>query len=172
MKSILLIIALLLCVLPAFGADSPIDLNLLDGSHIKGKVMSSNGTDLTVMSEFGVLRIALEKLTPESLQKVTQAVQPDTTSLLKRIAELEARVSQLQQENEALRRQALTTPSPTVRTSGISSLPTGTTVKPAASGLQYTISSTGKRHNSHCRFFGTGRSCGPTDGVACKICGG
>lgn len=35
-------------------------------------------------------------------------------------------------------------------------------------------SSSGKRHNSKCRYFKTsgGRLCGANDGVACKICGG
>lgn len=35
-------------------------------------------------------------------------------------------------------------------------------------------SSSGKRHNSRCRWYGTtnGRKCGPSDGVACQKCGG
>jgi hypothetical protein len=35
-------------------------------------------------------------------------------------------------------------------------------------------SSSRKRHNSKCRYYksGKGRPCGPTEGVACKICGG
>jgi hypothetical protein len=39
--------------------------------------------------------------------------------------------------------------------------------------LRYTISSTGKRHNSNCRYYGKGRSVSDRKrGVACKICGG
>jgi hypothetical protein len=39
--------------------------------------------------------------------------------------------------------------------------------------LKYTISSTGKRHNSNCRYYGKGRSVSDRRrGVACKICGG
>lgn len=36
------------------------------------------------------------------------------------------------------------------------------------------ISSTGKRHNSSCRYYKSakGRPCGAKDGVACKVCGG
>ena len=30
----------------------------------------------------------------------------------------------------------------------------------------------GRRYNSRCRYYGRGRLCGPTDGIACKICGG
>ena len=38
----------------------------------------------------------------------------------------------------------------------------------------YWLSSTGKRHNSSCRYYKSskGRPCGATDGVACKTCGG
>lgn len=36
----------------------------------------------------------------------------------------------------------------------------------------YSISSTGKRHNSGCRYYNPSKPCGPSDGVACKICGG
>lgn len=41
-----------------------------------------------------------------------------------------------------------------------------------ATTSRWTISSTGKRHNSGCRYYGKGSACGPTAGVACKICGG
>ena len=38
----------------------------------------------------------------------------------------------------------------------------------------YWLSSTGKRHNSLCRYYKSakGRACGPKDGTACKTCGG
>lgn len=43
----------------------------------------------------------------------------------------------------------------------------------AETGYWLTISS-GKRHNSSCRYYQTtkGRPCGPNEGIACKICGG
>lgn len=145
--------------------------SLTDGSQIKGRVMSATASEVTVMTEFGVLRLGLEKLTPESRAKVTEGAKPDVEALLKRVAELEAKILQLQQENEALRKQALATPPPTYQPPlGVLPKPPGSIQQP--SGLSYTISSTGKRHNSNCRYFGTGRSCGATEGVACKICGG
>ncbi len=173
MKSILLYAFLVLGAVTSFGADTPIELNLLDGSRIKGRVMSATASDVTFMTDFGVSRIPLEKLTPESRQAVTMGAKPDVDALLRRVSELEAKVSQLQQENESLRRQAVATPTPTYRPpTGAQSLsPPGSTPQPAA-GVSHTISSTGKRHNSGCRYFGSGRSCGPTDGIACKICGG
>ena len=42
----------------------------------------------------------------------------------------------------------------------------------ASDKLSYTVSSTGKRHNSDCRYYGKGRRSGPTEGIACKVCGG
>lgn len=158
----------------AHAADAPIDISLMDGSKLKGRVMSSNGAEITVMSDLGVFRIPLEKLTPESRQAVTQATKPDVDALLRKVAELEAKVSQLQQENESLRRQMAVAPSPGYRPSGAQSLTPSspTPTRPPATGGSFTISSTGKRHNSGCRYFGAGRSCGPTEGVACKICGG
>lgn len=145
--------------------------SLTDGSQIKGRIMSATASEVTVMSDFGVLRLGLDKLTPESRAKVTEGTKPDVDALLKRVAELEAKILQLQQENEALRKQALVTPTPTYQAPlGVLPKPPGSTQPPSGPG--YTISSTGKRHNSNCRFFGSGRSCGATEGVACKICGG
>ena len=39
---------------------------------------------------------------------------------------------------------------------------------------EYWLSSTGKRHNSTCRYYKSskGRPCRAKDGVACKVCGG
>lgn len=174
MKNLLAFICLIMCASQVSGVEAPVEINLLDGSRIKGRVMSVTPSEFTFMSDFGISRIPLDKLTPESRQSITQGTKPDVDALLKRIAELDAKVSQLQQENEALRRQIATAPpsAPIYRPSGAQSLtPTGSTTQPAA-GASHTISSTGKRHNSGCRYFGSGRSCGPADGIACKICGG
>ncbi len=173
MKLWTILIALVLCIGPVCYADNIVDISLLDGSKLKGRVMSSNGAEITVMSDLGVFRIPLEKLTEESRQAVTEASKPDLDALLRKVAELEAKVSQLQQENESLRRQMAVTPTPGYRPSGVQSLtPSPPPTSPPAAGGSFTMSSTGKRHNSGCRYFGTGRSCGPTEGIACKICGG
>lgn len=95
MKCCRLLFPLLLCLQLSFAADVPAELNMLDGSKIKGRIVSTTASEVTVMSDFGVLRIALDKLTTESRQSITQASKPDTEALLKRIAELEAKVAQL-----------------------------------------------------------------------------
>lgn len=175
MKNLLAFICLIMCASQVSGVEAPVEINLLDGSRIKGRVMSVTPSEFTFMTDFGISRIPLEKLTPESRQNITQGTKPDVDALLKRIAELDAKVSQLQQENEALRRQVATAPSltPNYRppSAAQSLTPSGSTTPPATAA-SHTISSTGKRHNSGCRYFGSGRSCGPTDGIACKICDG
>jgi len=156
--------------LQTFGAD-PTELSLLDGSKIKGRIMTTTASEVTVMSDFGVLRLPLDKLTAESRAKVGEGAKPDTEAMARRIAELEAKVAQLQNENEALRTQRVAAPTPTYKPSGVNSLSSGANSAVTAS-QNHSLSSTGKRHNSGCRYFGSGRACGPTDGVACKICGG
>lgn len=175
MKCLAVLFAALACLLPVLAAEIPMELNLIDGSRIKGRVMSSTGSDITVTSDFGVIHIPMEKLTPESRRAVTEATKPDVDSLLKKVAELEARISQLQQENETLRKQMAARPASGGNAAGSSALaPPASTAgsQPSAAAGGHTISSTGKRHNSGCRYFGSGRPCGPNDGIACKICGG
>lgn len=170
MKALLASLSAFFILLPLNGGDVTGDISLIDGSKIKGRVVSATASEVTVMSDLGVLRIALDKLTPESRAKVMEGAKPEVDALLKRIAELEAKVSQLAQENETLRRQALAGSTAVPRPSGGLGITPQTTTPTA--GVSYTISSTGKRHRSGCRYFGTGRACGPTDGIACKICGG
>jgi len=59
-------------------------------------------------------------------------------------------------------------PSPATRTSPARSDAT------AEKGGGYWMSSSGKRHNSSCRDYGSGkgRSCGEKEGTPCKVCGG
>jgi hypothetical protein len=49
-----------------------------------------------------------------------------------------------------------------------------TTNNPVVQKNYWMTSSSGKRHNNKCRYYGTstGRQCGPGEGTACKICGG
>ena len=166
MRTFLLLLGVLVTLIAAQAAETASDLSLQDGSRIKGRVMSTTATEVTVMSDFGAFRIPLEKLTPESRASLGEAAKPDVDALLRRISELEARVARLQQENESLRR------SPTPQMPTGSSFQSITPPSGGSSGMPYTVSSTGKRHNPRCRYFGSGRPAGPNEGVACKICGG
>ncbi len=157
--------------LPTLGVD-PTELNLLDGSKIKGRIMTATPSEVTVMSDFGVLRLSLDKLTPESRARIGEGNKPDVEAMARRIAELEGKVAQLQAENETLRTQRVAIPAPTFRPSGVNSFSSGGSSSAGAATQSHSLSSTGKRHNSGCRYFGSGRACSPNEGVACKICGG
>jgi hypothetical protein len=63
-------------------------------------------------------------------------------------------------------RQSYVATSPARPTSG------GYNAPQAERGSGYSISSTGKRHNSGCRYYNPSKPCGSGDGAACKICGG
>ena len=94
----------------------------------------------------------------------------DKEALLRRIQELETLVAKMRAENEALRKQIDLTavPEPAIA---------GAKMKPAAKilpdGARW-VTSTGKRHNANCRFYGKGQghAARPGEGVACKVCGG
>jgi phosphatidylserine/phosphatidylglycerophosphate/cardiolipin synthase-like enzyme len=66
-------------------------------------------------------------------------------------------------------------PAPMPPTASVAAIPALSQPTPAqVSAGGYWMSGTGKRHNSHCRYYhtGNGHECSPNDGVACKICGG
>lgn len=151
---------------------APVSLALRDGSVLKGEVTSVTPAEVVVTTEFGVIRVPVPKLTEEAKKLVGVDKPPTPAQYEARIAQLEARIKSLEVEN-GLRRQATTsapsaTPRPSLRPS---SLTPESAPKPAATG-SHTISSTGKRHNSGCRYYGTGRACGASEGIACKVCGG
>jgi hypothetical protein len=180
MKKLLpLIAAFSVLVSLVFGEVTSVKLK--DGSVIKGEVsplQSSNPTQVVVTTDFGVMRLPVEKLSDES-RKALGIGQPLSAAQYEaRIAQLEEKIRALDEENARLRRAGTstagtggnTTPAPSLRPSSLTPAPAKGA--PAASGLSYSLSSTGKRHNSRCRYYGTGRACSATDGVACKICGG
>ncbi|WP_050024287.1 hypothetical protein [Verrucomicrobium sp. BvORR034] len=88
------ILVLILLAFPGYmPARKRFDLFLIDGSKIKGRVMSVTASEVTLMSDFGMLRLDLQKLTAETRAKLTESNKPDSTALLQRIAEREATVS-------------------------------------------------------------------------------
>lgn len=76
----------------------PTVLKLNDGSVLKGEVSpaSPTATEVLVSTEFGVIRVPVDKITPES-RKAVGIGQPATT------AQYEARIAQLEAENAELR---------------------------------------------------------------------
>lgn len=91
--------------------------------------------------------------------------------------DLEQTIKAFQADNAALRdqlRTATTKPPSTTSTQNAVQVPS--TFSPAVQDASqgYWLSSTGKRHNKSCRYYGTGRGrpCAPNEGVPCKLCGG
>ena len=117
-----------------------------------------------------------EQLSQATLQRL-DLLSGDSQKLVTRITELEAIVESLRKDNAALRQQlqaataarlAPPAPAATMPVRAISS----TANAPAQDSLSYTVRSTGKRHNSRCRYYGSGRPAGPNKGIPSKICGG
>ena len=152
-------------------ASGKVTLKLLTGESMTGTMGDIRDGSVSLITDYGPIRVPLDKLSADTKTKLGISDKVDVESLQIRIRELEDLVVRLRDENAALRLAA-------------SSLPAATTVQPAtgagivttppsADGVTYRMSSTGKRHNSRCRYYSSkGRDCGPSDGVACKICGG
>lgn len=121
----------------------------------------------------------------------------DTDSLTEiriQLEKLKSENAALKQENQVLRKlvfekqsssapqsatpppiTSTSTPSPTPPTPPPNPSPVRLAPSKPSSAAEYWITtSSGKRHNSGCRYFGTsrGRPGGATEGTACKICGG
>lgn len=152
-------------------------VKLVSGETMTGTVGSVRDGSLSLITDYGPVRIPVDKLTAESRTKLGVTDKVDVASLQKRITELEDLVARLREENANLRKAGTpatpATPQPLVTPGASSGARSGNSVAPAASGMGYKLSSTGKRHNSRCRYYGSaGRACGASEGVACKICGG
>jgi len=91
---------------------------------------------------------------------------PGDAALRAKIAQLESALRKLQEENALLRKQ-LAEPERKV------AKPAEMPAKILPDGARW-ISSTGKRHNAGCRYYGKGegRTAKEGEGVACKVCGG
>ncbi len=97
-------------------------------------------------------------------------------SLLKRISELEGLVERLRSENAMLRQEIVKAKDTRAALPATADAAESSSIQAVAPAGQdsYWISSTGKRHNSNCRYYQTSKgSKGSADqGVACKLCGG
>ena len=182
MKLLPLLLAALLAALcplvaqqPAEAKREPVKLSLVGGDSITGTVSGVKDGEVSVITDYGVIRVPIAKLTDDSRKKLGITAGANVAQLEKRISELEALVERLRAENAQLRLQPPPTPTPTQvqPLTGGGGTNKVTPSQPAQAG-GYWISSTGKRHNSRCRFYGSGkgRSGSATDGVACKVCGG
>ncbi len=158
-------------------------LQLVEGDSITGTVSGVKDGSVSVITDYGVIRVPVLQLTEASRKELGISSTASVEQLQKRVTELEALVERLRAENSDLRKQQASTPSapasPGTRVQSLVGGSGGTvqpkaTPAPATSGAAFWISTTGKRHNARCRYYGTskGRSGSATEGVACKVCGG
>jgi regulator of replication initiation timing len=121
-------------------------------------------------------------LEQETAKAQNQVPTADLETLKAEVARLRTDNDALKAENQSQRRMLAEKASPTLppqayQSTPVRSQPVPSTIQspPQTAAKQYWLtSSSSKRHNSSCRYYGTskGRACGPTEGVACKICGG
>jgi hypothetical protein len=152
-------------------ASGKVTLKLITGETMTGTVGGVRDGSVSLITDYGPVRVPVEKLAEETKTKLGISDTVDVESLRVRVRELEDLVARLREENVNLRQAASTSrPATAVQPAteaGVRASP------PAADGVKYRMSSSGKRHNSRCRYFSSqGRDCGPSDGVACKVCGG
>lgn len=186
MKKIFNHLLLLLCT-TAFAAaanqSGNLTLKTLDGTEIRGLVMTSTVDEVTIQNASGIFTLKRSQLVAESKASLSKLEAPDEPEALrKKIVEQEQTIAALRAENQQLRAALAQNLTPSAPTSSSAIIP-GTAQQyrplPESSGGGtttggYWISSTGKRHNSSCRYYKTsiGRAGEATEGVACKICGG
>lgn len=119
----------------------------------------------------------------DELQRIREGV----SQIREENAKLKEENAQLRKENQQLRRlladkvegNPVTPPATNsvteVQTNQVGGARTNQATAEVESQLTHWFTtSSGKRHNSHCRYFKTteGRLCGPDEGKACKLCGG
>lgn len=152
-------------------------LRTKDGRMITGRIRAESEDDITLEGPNGFVTISKAELAADSANAPTVSSSDELATLRDRVAQQEKIIAALQAENQALRATLANQPSGP----GSASLTPAASVTrsspvsvPAAAAVQHWMSSTGKRHNANCRYFGSGNGhpCGAQDGVACKICGG
>lgn len=148
-------------------------IKLVSGEVMSGTVGAVKNGSLSLITEYGPVRIPLEKISPESKAKLgISGDAANATALAARVRELEALVERLREENAMLRRAGASPAAVAPAVSRVTPASVASAENPVA-GTGYRISSTGKRHNSRCRYYNSnGRAGTANEGVACKVCGG
>lgn len=159
---------------------SPTTVKLVNGDTLSGRVGPVQDGEVTILTDYGAVRVPVAKISGESQAALgitgssAAGNAGEVAALRARVRELEELVARLRAENAAMRQ----TPAVPAVSAGGGAAATGVArpggvAEPAAVASGYRLSSTGKRHNSRCRYFlSNGRACGPDEGVACKVCGG
>ena len=157
---------------------SPVSLELNDGSVLKGEITSQTADRIQLTTDFGVIGLSMDKISEKSRILLISLISNDPVALQQRILEQQKIIEALRAEIAILRNQdsSISSPvSPSPRSPQSFNQVVSTPPSPPQNQSgDYWMSSTGKRHNKRCRYYGTGagHTCGQNDGVPCKICGG
>jgi hypothetical protein len=168
---------------PAFAQQSGnLTLTTADGTQVRGLVMTMTADEVTLQGSSGIYTLKRSQLTPDSQKAILKFETGDDGETLKRkVAEQERVIAALRAENQQLRaalvQSGSTKPAPVApAVQSSNAAPSSGSINSSAVSNTggYWISSTGKRHNSSCRYYQTskGRQGTADEGVACKICGG
>ena len=153
------------------------------GTHTEQILMKTTFLRIIcVMAIFGAIAVEPQTL---FFAQARPASEPPPKSSNTEIERLKKENELLRKENQDLRRllgggsAAPTSPSVPQKTNPAGSPPPNSAPKSATQpplvapqSVKWSLSSTGKRHNSSCRFFNAANPSAQNDGVACKICGG
>ncbi len=170
----------------------PHRIEMTSGTAIYGDVQAKSAAGITLRGWDGksykfdrsqlTARTIAELGLPEQQQAAATSTptKPQTsgaTGVQPNKEDSEQTIRALQADNAALREQLrAATTKPASTTSRQNAVQVPSTFSPAVQDASqaFWLSSTGKRHNKSCRYYGTGRGrpCAPNDGVPCKLCGG
>ena len=182
MKPILRIL-FMLCAMAcaaAAGQSGNLTLKTVDGMELRGLVVATTADEVTLQNSSGIFTLKRSQLAVESKAALAKAeTADDADGLRRKIAEQERTITALRAENQQLRAAlaqgaAASAPGLPASAANVTAVqPAGTTTG-ASAKAGFWISSTGKRHNSGCRYYQTskGRTGSSDEGIPCKICGG
>ena len=175
-KSISALFALLVSLAWFATATEPeVSITKIDGSTVEGKVISKSAKEVLLETRTGPVRISTSQLDPSSKKRLDITPEKEISSA--QYSLLEAKVAALELENQSLRKQLQELKASGGKSIGADGPPPASTTgvdqtKSAAKGTGFSLSASGKRHNSRCRFYDAAKACNQNEGTACKICGG
>lgn len=100
----------------------PTKLQLVDGDSITGTVSGVKDGSVSVITDYGVIRVPVLRLTEASRKDLGISSTATVEQLQKRVTELEALVERLRTENSEIRKQQAATPATPMVPAGVQSL--------------------------------------------------
>src|ERR1039458_5062854 len=80
-----------------------VSLQLVDGSVVKGRVLSQTDDEVTIDSTIGMVTVKMTQISDPSLKQLAPTQTDELSALRMRVTQLEKIVAALQEENQELR---------------------------------------------------------------------